>query len=80
MRSNSTNSATKQSTKRSKSRLPLALTAIVAVFALGGAGHAAPRMGASGGFAGNSAGGFAAKISGGALTGIGTRMPGYSGG
>jgi subtilisin family serine protease len=80
MRSNSTNSATKQSTKRSKSRLPLALTAIVAVFALGGAAHAAQRMGASGGFAGNAAGGFAAKISGGALTGIGTRMPGNSGG
>src|SRR5262245_22880700 len=80
MRSNSTNSATKQSTNRSKSRLPLALTAIVAVFALGGAAHAAQRMGASGGFAGNAAGGFAAKISGGALTGIGTRMPGNSGG
>jgi hypothetical protein len=79
MRSNSTNSATKQSTKRSKSRLPLALTAIVAVFALGGAAHAAQRMGASGGFAGHSAGGFAAKISGGALTGI-ARMPGNSGG
>lgn len=79
MRSNSTNSATKRSTKRSKSRLPLALTAIVAVFALGSVADAAQRMGASGGFAGNSAGGFAAKISSGTLTGI-TRMPGNSGG
>ena len=49
MRSNSNNSATKQSTKRSKSRLPLALTAVVAVFTLGGAADAAQRMGGSGG-------------------------------
>ncbi len=79
MRSNTTNSAIKRSNKRSKSHLPLALTAIVAVFALGSVADAAQRMGASGGFAGHSAGGFAAKISGGALTGI-TRMPGNSGG
>jgi hypothetical protein len=79
MRSNTTNFAIKRSNKRSKSRLPLALTAIVAVFALGSVADAAQRMGASGGFAGHSAGGFAAKISGGALTGI-TRMPGNSGG
>lgn len=79
MRSNTTNSAIKRSTKRSKSRLPLALTAIVAVFALGSVADAAQRMGASGGFAGHSAGGFAAKISGGALRGI-TRLPGNSGG
>ncbi len=79
MRSNTTNSAIKRSNKRSKSRLPLALTAIVAVFALGSVADAAQRMGASGGFAGHSAGGFAAKISSGNLTGI-TRMPGNSSG
>jgi Subtilase family len=79
MRSNTTNSAIKRSNKRSKSRLPLALTAIVAVFALGSVADAAQRMGASGGFAGHSAGGFAAKISSGTPTGI-TRMPGNSGG
>ena len=53
MRSNTTNSAIKRSNKRSKSRLPLALTAIVAVFALGSVADAAQRMGASGGFAGH---------------------------
>jgi len=43
MRSNSANSATKRSIKPSKSRLPLALTAIVAVFALGSVADAAQR-------------------------------------
>ena len=44
MRSNSANSATKRSTKRSKSRLPLVLTAIVAVFALGSVADGAQRV------------------------------------
>jgi Subtilase family len=80
MRSSSTKFDPKQSTKRSKLRLPLALTAIVAVFALGSAADAAQRMGASGGFAGGfgaKMGGFGGKVSGGgsAITGI----PGMSG-
>jgi hypothetical protein len=87
MRSNSTKSDPKPSIKRNKSRLPLALTAAVAVFALATAAHAAQRMGGSsggfagmtGGFGGRITGGFGGKVSGGTITGI-SGLPGSPGG
>ncbi len=68
MRSNSTKADTTSSTKQNKllRSLPLALTAIAAVFALATAAEAAQRMGSGGGFGGLSAGGFAGKMTGGA--------------
>jgi hypothetical protein len=87
MRSNSTESDSKRSTKGSKSRLPLALTAIVAVFALATAADAAQRMGSSGGFAGMAGGfggrmgGFGGKLgSGGGTISAITGVPGRPGG